>query len=130
MPWYVDRLVLVSFLAHVVFGCCWHHAHSPSSSVSPRTVETCRLCDHHENQPESPPNDDQPRRQYCQGVLCMFLWAKSTSHAMLGVCLDCVSPARSLLAGMESNRIAATDSGPLYLRAPVGLHILNQTLLL
>ena len=134
MRWIVDVLVLISFLAHVLLGCCWHHAHDgygarPAAESSETSREVACPCAHHDEQPDDRSHGDDHPTGKCHAAPCVFVRA-SVSPAWLTAGADAVECARVLPVDPARVAIDAADFRLCYAAAPIPLHLLHQALLL
>ena len=132
--WLVDTLVLISFLAHMLLGCCWHHAHDcrggwPAAECSESPAKAACPCAHHDEEPGDRSHEDQPSNGACHDGSCVFVRA-SASLAWLPACTDALVGADVLPIDPARVAIDATDSRLRHAATPVPLHLLNQAILL
>lgn len=123
--------IVLAVAAHMVFGCCLHHAHGATSrSDDPVSVDATCPCEHHGHQHEGQPSDHRSGDQKCDGSKCVFTLPESGSAAQLTVGLDCLSCIciAPTLPGM--NRIDSVDTLLHQCSPPVSLHLLNRVLLI
>lgn len=122
----VCNVMVTALLAHVVFGCCLHHAHA--CAALPGAATDCKAacpCDHGEDQ-----GDHGSRHQRCHVDRCVFRAAESRHAPHVSVGEACLAPACVVadLPGQDGIEIA--DPAPHVCGLPIGLYLLNQALLL
>lgn len=121
----------LAVVAHMVFGCCLHHAHASGepSDTKALAVEASSPCRHGSAGPDQSRDHTSPHQQ-CGGDRCVFTRPDpndapdlSIGHGYLNPV--CVSPGIPTLGGIDR-----VDSRLGNLGEPIPLHLLNQALLL
>jgi hypothetical protein len=127
----VRSVVLSAVLVHMVFGCCWHHAHAFGSQAGDTSVvETSCPCGHHGHEDSSEPGDHRSGDQGCDGDQCVFTLPETGSTYRVTIGADCLPFIYSLPTSPAVIRIDSADITPHHLSPPIPLHLLNQALLL
>jgi hypothetical protein len=126
----VSNLACLMLAAHLMLGCCWHHAHA-CETACPHACQSGHLNGHsneadHDHDQHAPPAEGD---DHCQGERCSFL---VVAKVRLDSGCGAASPV-ALLAETSSQvyadlawlQLAAdrTDSGP-----PLRLHLLHRVL--
>ena len=128
----VRSFAICAVLVHMVFGCCWHHAHAYETHLGEKAslVETPCGCDRHGHESSGQPYKHGSHHGGCDGAQCVFTRAESGQTAQGSIqahCLPlmCVVPGPAAVNGIGAGISALHHSGP-----PIPLHLLNQALLL
>ena len=127
---FADRLVLASFLVHLVFGCCIHHARVMSASAHSVGVETSCPCQHHEQEPGGQHEQPQHHDHECDGQTCVFTRAKTVDAPGPSTDRNFVALTGDLPELLQLCRGDAAESGCRDVGTSVALHLLNQAFLL
>jgi hypothetical protein len=119
----VSNLACLMLAAHLMLGCCWHHAHACETA--------CHLDGHsgeadHDHDRHAPPAEGD---DHCQGERCSFLVVAkvrldsgSGAASPVGLLAETSSQAYADLAWLHLS-VDRTDSGP-----PLRLHLLHRVL--
>ena len=124
--------IVMAVAVHMVFGCCFHHAHASGPRIDP-LISVNAACPHeqHGHQHEKQPCNHGGDHQQCDEGTCTFFRTDSSgsdgssSRGLQG--LPLISCVPLLLALGE---IDTVDWAPSRFGAPIPLHLLNQALLL
>lgn len=123
--------ILVVVAAHMVCGCCLHHAHgSTSRGDEPVSADVTCPCEHHGHEHGGQPSDQGSGDQKCDGIKCVFALPESGNSSALTIGaaflpLICFEP---ILPGIDG--IDTADVMPHHRGTSVPLHLLNQVLLI
>jgi hypothetical protein len=123
--------IVLAVAAHMVCGCCLHHAHgSTSQSDDPVSVDSICPCEHHGHQHEGQPSDHRSGDQECDGSKCVFTLPGSGNSSPVTIGGDFLPfiYVEPILPGM--NGIDSVDTVPHHCGPPIPLHLLNQVLLI
>jgi hypothetical protein len=136
----VSKLTVIALAAHLLVGCCWHHAHacghgrawggSGDVATADRHEDHCGHEGHCADEPAGP---DRHGRDDCEGGRCVFTSDRSTraSGASAAQFRQAPPDALTVRDGLpaESNLRATALAVPGY-RPPLPAHLLLQVLLL
>ena len=130
----VSNLACLMLAAHLMLGCCWHHAHAGETACHHACQagafdEPSDEADHHQDQDHDQHAPPAHGDDHCQGERCSFLVV-----AKVYVDSNC-GGASPLAALAETSSQASADlawlrmaaGGPDH-RPPLRLHLLHQVL--
>jgi len=128
-------LTALAFIAHGLWGCCWHDAHEGSlrnTSVSaPSQHVDC--CKHHHGSDEKREPSDGPCKLHCRNV-CVYVSPLKCQLDCLQIELRLDSAVIAVLQTNDGHLAAAevrsgTD-GPREAKPPARIHLLHQIFLI
>ena len=125
----LQRLLLLCFLVHMVFGCCWHHAHGSTHEAESAGARTGCPCSHHPEPSSDRPDPKPSGHRGCDIQRCVFTRTKSVAVDE-PASIDGVAAAHLVWDLCAGGEIDATIPRHQRVGAPVRLHLLNQALLL
>jgi hypothetical protein len=126
---------MAAVLAHMVFGCCLHHAHAQRAGSGMSMADHAdRLRDHPADAPHAADcccdrHQESPDHEGCGGRDCFFVKPDDCSSDDLPTASDSGLPPAPIAANAgEFPRAVCRQAGNLRL-LPVRLHLVNQVLL-
>lgn len=129
----IHLAIMLAVAAHMVFGCCWHHAHAVdcAKDLSVGVKSTECACDHDAHRRENGACDhDHDKEHGCGEHACVFTRSDAPDGSDLFAALqDCVpvSQLPAIAAPRRSTTCVCMASG---VAPSVPLHLLNQVLLI
>ena len=129
---YVFRVgATLAVAAHMVLGCCLHHAHGHNGSIDQDTAvaRTHCSCDHECGAPASESDHPSPRVP-CDGDKCVFTRLDSTGSPDLSTKNVATTPVCTAVSVSSLNRCETVGSRSVRPTFHIPLHLLNQVLLI
>jgi hypothetical protein len=126
------RIVVAATLsAHLLMGCCWHHAHAcDNHEASNPAVSTAEKC-HEEHSPCDGVDAGRHDSQVCLGGTCVFVRGDSAEnilqHGFLGIAAIPLPDMQTLMRDIQSRQYFSAPAGSLLLANPPSN---NQVLLI
>ncbi len=123
--------IVLAVAAHMLCGCCLHHAHAygAPSDPEPSAVEASCPCDH-ESPGAGQSCDNTSQHQPCDGERCVFTRPDTNSFPDLSIGSDGLDRVYISPCILTPSGIARVDSSLGKMGAPIALHLLNQVILL
>ena len=123
--------IVLAMTAHMLCGCCLHHAHACfSQGEALQAVDVAGHSDHEGHSPEGVPDGHGDKRGRCDEGSCRFIRVDSSGSSDFSTSLACLPLTLCLPPLPELSGIDATDLAPSYFGTSVSLLLLNQAFLL
>ena len=125
--------IALAVAAHIVFGCCWHHAHTDGSTGDPLVGvgSTGCPCDHDGHRQESGTCDHDHNKEHgCARHSCIFTRSDAPDATDLFAALQDDVPVLQLPAIAASRWNIALDRISSRSAPSAPLYLLNQVLLI
>ncbi len=124
--------ICLAVATHMVFGCCWHHAHAAESfGPQPTAVESRGCgCDHHAAGPHHQTCDHDGHDRTCHEKTCDFTRSDAPEGRDLLVGLQDIAWTMAVPALSSEPWYVTVDWVPSPIATSVPLYLINQVLLI
>ncbi|NUQ61924.1 MAG: hypothetical protein HUU20_05525 [Pirellulales bacterium] len=137
----LHSIAMVAVLAHMVFGCCLHHAHGScgtsfgdasfaAQSAGPHGLRSPAVVEHtgcHCHAADCLSHENAPEHKGCDERDCVFIKPDdSSSGDLFAPSIDGLFPAPLAAHAGQSLRVPCQ---PVAIPSPLRLHLMNQVLL-
>jgi hypothetical protein len=114
------------FAAHMMLGCCAHHAHAADSHGRSSPQEAASPIGHCGEDHDGPADHSQHGTHQCHGGKCSFVASSNSVVPVLPALVVPLANQAELLTSVFSSQGTVVAVRPL----PVRLHLANQVLLI
>jgi hypothetical protein len=123
--------VMLAVTAHMVLGCCLHHAHGHDNLTDPLSVLVRTDCPcNHERERSIPESEHPSHPTPCDGDKCVFTRLDSIDSPDLLTKNVAVALVCAVVSFPSHNHCETVNSRSCRPTFPIPLHLLNQVLLI